>query len=61
MIKDNEILCDKMILIKDIIDGENEDKILVFEEAICDLSILVKNILIELSFYDILYIIEEIL
>lgn len=50
-----------MILIKDIIDGENEDKILVFEEAICDLSILVKNILIELSFYDILYIIEEIL
>ena len=43
LIKDSEKLRDKFIQIKDNIKGEKEDKILIFEEAICDLSIFYKS------------------
>ena len=43
LIKDSCQLRDKFIQIKDTIDGEKDDKILIFEEAICDLSIFQKG------------------
>ncbi len=61
MIKDSEKLREKFIQIKDKINGEKDDKILIFEEAICDLSIFYQISKVELSFKCILYIIEEIL
>jgi hypothetical protein len=52
LIKNDKYLKDKVIQVKDQIIGEKNDRILIFEEAICDLSIFYKNInpKIELSF-----------
>ena len=50
-----------MIWIKEILNGQNFDKIIIFEEALCDLSIFSKDNELELYMGDILYMIEEIL